>query len=87
MLGRVLAAAASFGVKRIALIHARRVEKTYWEARAMEPEAIRDKLVLGLEQARDTVLPEVELHPRFRPFVEDALPGMLPGRDGLPRPR
>ena len=82
VLGRVLAAATTFGVKHIALFHSRRVEKTYWQAGAVEPEAIRDKLRLGLEQARDTVLPHVELHPRFSSFVDNALPGLLEGAVG-----
>lgn len=83
VLGRVLAAAASFGVKHIVLLHTRRVEKTYWQAGAVEPEALREKLVLGLEQARDTTLPELSLRRRFRPFVEDELPGLLKGAHGV----
>jgi len=73
VLGRVLAATASFGVKRIVLLHTRRVEKTYWQARALEPDALRERLLLGLEQARDTVLPELLIRRRFRPFVEQEL--------------
>ena len=83
VLGRVLAAATSFGVKRIVLLHTRRVEKTYWEARALQPGPLHEKLVLGLEQARDTILPEVLLRPRFRPFVEDELPSLLTAARGV----
>jgi len=83
VLGRVLAATASFGIKRIVLLHTRRVEKTYWEAHALEPDALRDKLLLGLEQARDTVLPELLLRRRFRPFVADELPGWLEQAHGV----
>lgn len=82
VLGRTLAAAASFGVKRIVLLHTRRVEKTYWAASALAPEALREKLLLGLEQARDTVVPELVLERRFRPFVEDRLPLLLDGAHG-----
>lgn len=83
VLGRVLAATASFGVKRIVLLHTRRVEKTYWQARALEPDALRDKLLLGLEQARDTVLPELLVRRRFAPFVADELPAWLEQAHGV----
>lgn len=49
----------------------------------MEPEAIREQLILGLEQARDTVLPEIVIEKRFKPFVEDRLPAMTEGTLGL----
>jgi 16S rRNA (uracil1498-N3)-methyltransferase len=34
-------------------------------------------LILGLEQSRDTVMPEVKFKPRFKPFVEDELPAIM----------
>jgi RsmE family RNA methyltransferase len=39
--------------------------------------------VQGLEQSRDTVLPEVHCHRRFKPFVEDEFSGMIAGCRGL----
>jgi RsmE family RNA methyltransferase len=77
-LRKVLTQVTSMGVKRIALFHSARVEKSYWNSHALHPDAIEAQLRLGLEQARDTVLPQVELHPRFRPFVEDRLPELAP---------
>ncbi len=74
---RALAAIASLGVKRLFLINAYRVEKSYWRSPALHPAEIREALVLGLEQARDTVLPEVLLRPLFKPFVEDELPAVI----------
>jgi RsmE family RNA methyltransferase len=79
MLRRVLAQAASMGVARIFLINANRVEKSFFSASQMAEEKIREALLLGLEQAMDTVLPEISIHHRFRPFFEDLLPEMATG--------
>jgi RsmE family RNA methyltransferase len=83
MLKRVLHAATTMGVKRIALIGARRVERSYWSSRALRDESIREQIVLGLEQAGDTILPEVRLSPRFKPFVEAELPAWTAGSRAL----
>ena len=73
MLRRILGHVTALGVKRLVLLHTARVEKSFWGSHAVQPEAIREQIVLGLEQARDTVMPRVELRRRFRPFVEDEL--------------
>jgi 16S rRNA (uracil1498-N3)-methyltransferase len=78
-LRRVLRTASSMGVKRIILLNCFRVEKSYWQSPFLGSEAVQEQLVLGLEQARDTVLPEVLLRPLFKPFVEDELPGLIKG--------
>jgi RsmE family RNA methyltransferase len=77
-LRKVLPAAASLGVDRIVLINAARVEKSYFASKVLDPEMVRDLLMLGLEQARDTRLPEVLVRERFRPFVEDELDSLWP---------
>ena len=74
VLRRVLRTASSMGVKKIVLLNARRVEKSYWQSPYLEAKAMDEQLLLGLEQARDTVLPEVLTRPLFKPFVEDELP-------------
>jgi RsmE family RNA methyltransferase len=75
-LRRLLQGITAFGVKRIVLINTARVDKSYWRSPLLTEEAIREQLLLGLEQARDTLLPEVLLRPRFRPFAEDELPNL-----------
>jgi hypothetical protein len=49
----------------------------------LAPAALREQLVLGLEQGGDTRLPRVELRRRFKPFVEDELPALLGDSLGL----
>lgn len=76
---RVIQCATTMGVKRIALFGAYRVEKSYWSSPWLEPDELRANLVLGLEQARDTLLPRITLHPLFKPFVEDEVEGLTRG--------
>ena len=78
VLRRVLQSAASLGARRIVLVNAQRVEKSYFDTPFLEPRELERNLVLGLEQARDTVLPEVLVRKRFRPFVEDELEAFWP---------
>jgi RsmE family RNA methyltransferase len=74
MLKRLLAQATSIGVSRIFLINANRVEKSFFDAGLIKGDNYRPYLVQGLEQAKDTRLPQVSIHRRFRPFVEDFIP-------------
>lgn len=78
-LRRVLRAASSMGVKKMILLNSFRVEKSYWSSPVLGPGSIHEQLVLGLEQSRDTVLPDVRLRPLFKPFVEDELPDLVKG--------
>jgi len=79
VLRRVLRSVSSLGLKKIILLNCSRVEKSFWQSPFLDEAVIRDQLVLGLEQAKDTVLPEVLLRPLFKPFVEDELPGIIKG--------
>lgn len=77
MLKRILVDASSLGIKRICFINSYRVEKSFWSSPLLSPTEIAEKCQLGLEQAIDTMMPEVTLHQRFRPFVEDELPEIV----------
>ncbi len=79
VLNRVIAGATSMGVKRIVIINAWRVEKSYWKSPRLSPENLHAQSVAGLEQAEDTVLPAIELRRLFRPFVENELPSIAAG--------
>ena len=77
MMRRVLQTIATLGVKQLHLIHSYRVEKSYWQTPFLDASSIHEQLILGLEQGYDTQLPEVHLHKRFKPFVEDQLPAII----------
>ena len=79
MLKRVLQSVTSLGVKRIYLINSYRVEKSFWGSPLLQAEKMQEQLLLGLEQACDTILPEIHLKQRFKPFVEDELPQLAAG--------
>jgi len=83
MLRRVLQTISAMGVPRVVLLNSYRVEKSFWQTPFLEPAALRQQLILGLEQARDTVLPEIIIEKRFKPFVEDRLPALAAGSLGL----
>jgi RsmE family RNA methyltransferase len=83
MLRRILRAVAEFGVRDLHLINSHRVEKSFWQTPVLNEAVLRDYLLQGLEQARDTVLPAVHRHRLFRPFAEDELPGLCAGRRAL----
>ena len=74
VLRRVLRSVSAMGVKRIILLNSFRVEKSFWKSPVLSTENLNEQLLLGLEQARDTVMPEVSLRPQFKPFVQDELP-------------
>lgn len=76
MLKRILQTIATMGVKELIFVNSYRVEKSYWQTPLLQPQAIREQLILGLEQGADTALPTVSLVKRFKPFVEDQLPAM-----------
>lgn len=79
VLKRVLMSASSMGVKKMVLLNTWRVEKSYWKSPRLKEEKMNEALMLGLEQARDTMMPEVLLRPLFKPFVEDELPELMKG--------
>lgn len=71
VLRRLIMDSVTIGVQKIVLIHSYRVDKSYWQSPYLRQ--INDYITLGLEQAGDTIFPEVQLFKRFKPFVEDIL--------------
>ena len=83
MLKRILFSAAMFGVKKIFVLNFNRVEKSLWSSSSLKPQAMTEQLMLGLEQAKDTIMPEVVLKKAFKPFVRDELPDLIKGQSAL----
>ena len=83
MLRRTLQSVTAMGVKEIYLVNSSRVEKSFWQSPFLLPEALEQQMILGLEQARDTLMPEIHLRKRFKPFVEDELGEIIKGSQAL----
>jgi RsmE family RNA methyltransferase len=77
MLKRIFSQAAALGVGTIFVTNAQRVEKSFWSATLLNEDEYRPHLLQGLEQAVDTMVPEVSVYERFKPFIEDVLPGRI----------
>jgi RsmE family RNA methyltransferase len=78
VLSRVIETAASFGVRRIDLVNAWRVEKAYFSSPRLGGEALLAHARLGCEQGGHGWLPDIAVHPRFVSFVDQEL-GPRPG--------
>lgn len=75
VLRRLIMDSVTLGVEKIILLHSYRVDKSYWQTPFLQQ--LNHYIELGLEQAGDTVAPQIELYKRFKPFVEDILPGLI----------
>lgn len=78
VLRRLWAQLAALGVGRIVLTNADRVERNYFDTHLLEPQHYRPLLLEGLQQARDTRVPQVSVHRQFRVLVEDELDALCP---------
>lgn len=65
MLKRILSQVTALGIGTIHLIHANRVEKSFWEAGIINEEEYRSHLLQGLEQAVDTRVPQIHMHQKI----------------------
>lgn len=83
MFRRILQTCAALGVKDLWLINSYKVEKSFWQTPWLSDEQLRENLTLGLEQAKDTVMPRVQVRKLFKPFVEDELPALLADKQAL----
>ena len=78
VMNRLWPVLASLGVGRILVSNAWKTERNYFDTHVLEPEHVRAGLIEGLQQARDTRLPQVSVHKQFKKLVEDKLDGFGP---------
>jgi RsmE family RNA methyltransferase len=78
-LTRVIEAAASFGVERVELTNAWRVEKSYLSSPRLAPDALAHAARLGAEQGMTTHVPDVRVHRRLMELLDARWP--VPGDD------
>ena len=79
MLRRILESATSLGIKSMYLINSWRVEKSFWQSPVLSCDLIEKALVSGLEQAGDTVMPQIHQRRFFTGFVKSELPEIARG--------
>jgi RsmE family RNA methyltransferase len=75
VLTRVVEAAAAFGVARIELTNAWRVDKSYLKSPRLAPEALALAARLGAEQGATTHLPDIAIHRRLMALLDARWPG------------
>lgn len=77
VLSRALETAAAFGVRRVDVVNAWRVDKAYLASPRLAEARIDEHLRLGAEQGVTTHLPAVEVHPRLMALLDGrfAAPG------------
>ena len=73
---RLIGLCTECGVKEIHFINSYRVEKSFWQSPLLSDKKVYEQIVLSLEQSKDTQLPNIQFHKRFKPFVEDQLPSL-----------
>ena len=79
VLTRTIEAAASFGVARIALANAWRVDKSYLSSPRLEPDALAHAARLGAEQGVTTHVAPITVHRRLMELLDARWPS--PGKD------
>jgi RsmE family RNA methyltransferase len=75
---RLWAQIAALGVGQIILTNASRVERNYFDTHVLGEACYRPLLIEGLQQARDTHMPDVRIRRQLKVLVEDELDALFP---------
>lgn len=68
---RAIRICCELGLSELHFIRTANCEKSYLDAAALSAKEIEQEIIKGLQQARDTVSPLIEVHGRFKPALED----------------
>lgn len=79
-LSRLVATAASFGLRSLILINAWKVEKSYFASPRLDEERLLEDVLLGCEQGAQIWAPEIHIFRKFVSFLEEGVPGLFPAR-------
>ena len=71
---RIVRHLTTLGVRRVFIVNAAKVEKSYWQSSVVQEGGWRRYVREGLEQAVDTRLVEFTFHRGFRPFIQEVIP-------------
>jgi RsmE family RNA methyltransferase len=74
VLSRVVETCAAFGVRRIDLTNAWRVDKSYLRSPRLAPAALATAARLGAEQGATTHVPELVVHDRLMSLLDERFP-------------
>jgi 16S rRNA (uracil1498-N3)-methyltransferase len=77
VLSRVIEACAAFGVRRIELTNAWRVDKSYLRSPRLEASSLAHAARLGAEQGGTTHLPQIRVHDRLMALLDGSFAGAL----------
>ncbi len=70
ILKKVLFISGMMGINRLFLIRANRVEKSYFHSPLLNQENYERFLIEGMSQGKNTYMPIISIHDKFKPFME-----------------
>lgn len=70
VLKRLWAQLAALGVGRIFITNAQKVERCYFDTHILDPDFYTARLIEGLQQAGDTLLPDIQIVRHLKSFLE-----------------
>jgi 16S rRNA (uracil1498-N3)-methyltransferase len=77
-LRKILLLLPQAGISRLILCRSRRVEKSFFQSKLLDNGEWRLRLLEGMEQACQPMMPRITIHEYFKPLIEDQLEDLLP---------